>query len=76
MSGIRLSEENNLISYVDTASSTITYIGLATPGSLETDSVWQIAKVLVSGTVIKTMLANGNSSFTSSWSNRASLTYL
>lgn len=60
---------------VDEPSSTVTYVGNAETGSSESDLVWQIKKITVTGTVTKIEWADGNSNFDNSWTNRASLTY-
>ena len=53
----------------------ITLIGKALPGSLETDSVWQIAKILEPGDDLNKLWASGNASFVHTWANRLALTY-
>lgn len=76
MSGVRLLNNKNYVPIIDEASATVTYIGYAIPGSLESDPVWKIIKLEESGTVTKTYLADGDSNFDNIWSLRASLTYL
>lgn len=60
---------------VDEASATVTYIGKAEPGSLESAPVWQIKKITIVGTETIFTWADGNVSFDNIWDNRASLTY-
>lgn len=59
---------------LDEASAVITYVGIASPGSLPSNAVWQI-KRLNSTTGLVVEFANGNSNFTNIWDNRASLSY-
>lgn len=59
---------------VDEASSTVTYVGEASPGSAEGSSVWRIKKIdTTSGLVIT--WAGGAASFNQQWSGRAGLSY-
>lgn len=76
MTGIRLNSDVNYTTYLDEASSTVTYVGKAVPGSLETQAIWQIQKIEVVGTVTKILWADGDKNFDNIWSNRLSLTYL
>ena len=59
---------------IDEATSTVTYIGKATPGTATSVSLWQIQKIdTTTGTVIT--WADGNGNFDNVWDNRASLSY-
>jgi hypothetical protein len=59
---------------IDVASSTVTYIGKAVPGTATSSSTWQIKKIdSTSGTSI--LFASGNSNFDKVYDNRASLSY-
>lgn len=60
---------------VDEASSTITYLGFAVPGTLDSAALWQIRKITVSGTITTQQLADGNANFDNIWDNRAALSY-
>jgi hypothetical protein len=60
---------------VDEASSTVTYIGKATPGTATSAASWQIKKITVSGTQTIITWASGNVNFDKIFDNRASLTY-
>lgn len=60
---------------VDTASTTITYIGKANPGSLGSEDKWQILRIQTSGTVDTFEWADGNENFDNVWDNRVSLSY-
>ncbi len=59
---------------VDEASSTVTYIGKAVPGSDESAAVWQVQMMDTSG-VLTITLADGNDNFDNVWDDRATLTY-
>lgn len=63
------------IKLIDEVSSTITYVGSGKIGSLTSDSIWQIKKIEVSGTITSIKYADGVSSFTKVWDNRATYTY-
>ena len=53
-----------------------TYIGTASPYASETDAVWQIKKIVVSGTATSIKYASGNNWFDKQWDLRATYTYL
>jgi hypothetical protein len=76
MSGIRAVTDVNYTVYIDEASSTVTYVGKALPGSSETNNVWQIQKIEVVSTVTKITWADGNKDFDNIWSLRSSLVYI
>jgi len=59
----------------DEVSSTVTYIGKAAVGASETDAVWNITKIEVSGTNTKFLAPAGIDNFNSVWADRASYTY-
>lgn len=52
---------------------TYTYIGQADPGTLESESAWQIKRMTNSNNTI--LFADGNANFDNVWTNRASLSY-
>lgn len=60
---------------IDTASSTITYIGEAVAGSATSSAVWRIKKLDTSSIALSTTWADGNSNQDNIWDNRSSLTY-
>ncbi len=60
---------------IDEASSTVTYIGKAEPGTSTSSANWLISKVTISGTVTSSLYADGVSTFTAVWNDRASLSY-
>jgi hypothetical protein len=55
----------------------VIYFAFAAPGSNTTDSVWQIKKLVYSGTgnLLQVLWANGASSFKNAWSGRLGLAY-
>lgn len=61
----------------DVTTTSVTYVGKASIGSVAASAVWQIMKIDESGTPITTVItyADGDSNFDNVWSNRASLTY-
>lgn len=68
--------ETNEVDYtirLDTVD-TITYIGKALVGSLETESLWQIKRVDESNGII-ILFANGSTDFDSKWSEHLLLSY-
>ncbi len=58
----------------DSTDANISYIGLAKPGAVTTEAVWQIRKIdETSGTEIT--FADGSDNYNSKWSDRESLSY-
>ena len=52
------------------------YIGLSLPGASESGTIWQIRKLIYSGTNVTQILwAGGNNNFDNSWTNHSSLSY-
>ncbi len=60
---------------IDEVSSTVTYIGVAKPGTSTSTKRWQIRRVTVSGTVTLFEYADGNERFDNEWDERANLSY-
>lgn len=60
---------------LDEVSSSVSYVGKAAPAASETDTVWQIKKIVVTGTVTSITWASGNGRFDKQWSLRATYTY-
>lgn len=59
---------------LDEASTTITYVGYASPGSLTSDPYWQIKRLdSTSGLVV--LYADSDPSFTKVWDDRATYSY-
>lgn len=67
-------EELTFTTYVDKASSTVTYAGDAAPGTATSAAAWRIQKIDTSSGVIVTNAA-GSEEMTNIWDNRASLSY-
>lgn len=67
--------EGNFSIRIDEVDANTTYLGIAQIGSSESAAVWQIKKIVVSGTVTSILWADGNDNFDNSWSNRATLSY-
>jgi len=64
-----------LASRIDEVSSSITYVGKAPIGSLSSESVWQIQRLTVSGSLTIIEFADGDGRSNNVWDNRASLSY-
>jgi hypothetical protein len=62
------------ITRVDEASSTITYVGEANPGTATSGAFWRIFKMDTSSGLTK-LYADGDLNFDNIWDNRASLSY-
>jgi hypothetical protein len=59
---------------LDEASSTITYVGQAVPGSATSSAVWAIKRLdSTSGLIV--LWADGNANFDNVWDSRAGLSY-
>ena len=59
---------------VDSTAKPTYYVGMALPGALTSDAVWQIMRVdVTAGATV--LWANGNREFTNVWDNRTSLVY-
>jgi len=65
-----------LTTRIDEVSPTLTYIGKAAFGSLESDAVWQIKKLEKVGAVTAITIPYGMNNFNNVWDNRLSYTYL
>jgi len=65
-------DEKILIDEVD--NDTI-YLGKAKIGASTSDSVWQIQKIVTSGTVTQILYADGDDNFDNKWTERTELTY-
>lgn len=61
--------------YVDQLANGTVYIGIAKPGSATSAAIWQIRRILPSGTVQQIQWANGNEKYINVWDNRNSLSY-
>lgn len=66
--------EDPFITRIEEASSTVTYIGKALPGTPTSSAGWQIKKITsTSETIVQ--FADGDLALDNIWDNRASLTY-
>lgn len=57
------------------ASSTVTYVGFAAPGSSTASAVWRIFRITTTSTTLIKVFADGNRNYDNIWDNRASLSY-
>lgn len=60
---------------IDEVSASITYIGTAEIGTLDSAAKWRVKRMNKVGNVTSIEWANGNDSAINIWDNRASLTY-
>lgn len=65
---------NRKVKY-DEASSTVSYIGEATFGALDSDPIWRIRRMTLTGNNFVIDWANSNAEFNHVWNDRASLSY-
>ena len=61
---------------IDDVSSSLTYIGEAAVGALDSEPKWRISRITVSGTETKIRYAGGETTWNSVWNDRASLAYI
>lgn len=66
---------SSVITIVDEASSTVTYVGEASPGDATSDSTWKIKKISISGSITSILMADGDANYDNVWDDRASLSY-
>ena len=67
--------EGNYTQFIDEASATVTYIGLAQIGTASSEAGFQIKKISVSGTVTSITWADSTDAFTKVWDDRTTYTY-
>ena len=60
---------------IDSVDSNTLYVGKAIPGATETSTVWQIKKILTSGSNMSILYPEGSGNYAYSWADRASYTY-
>lgn len=65
----------SLAARYDQVSATISYSGMANPGSLTSNPVWRIRKIEASGSDVVVTFANGSDAFNQIWDNRLILSY-
>jgi hypothetical protein len=57
------------------ASSTVSYLGKAAPGTATSAASWKISKITISGSLTSITYADSNSDYDNIWDNRGSLSY-
>lgn len=60
---------------IDSVDANTTYIGTAQIGAATSSALWQIKRILTSGTITTIAWASGTDAFTNIWDNRVSLSY-
>ena len=60
---------------LDSVSSSVSYVGKAPVGSLESSTSWKISKITVVDNDIEILWAGGLASYTNAWTDRLSLIY-
>ena len=60
---------------VENASSTVTYVGQAAPGTATNAAAWRIKRITDTGSTVTVDWANGSDAFDQIWDDRATLTY-
>lgn len=60
---------------VDVVSEFLIYRGEALPNSIESDPVWRISKIVVSGSNYTVTWANGNANLNNKWSDHLVISY-
>lgn len=68
-----LQQREDILRY-DVASSTITYVGYAAPGSSAASAVWKIFRLDTTSGIVK-LYADGNTNYDNVWNSRAGLSY-
>ena len=68
-------DKSALETLIDVASSTVTYIGKSATNTPETSALWQIKKIDSTTNPTSIKFADGVTSFTKVWTNRATYTY-
>ena len=60
---------------IDTQSASLTYIGEAAAGTLDSSPAWRIRKLETTGSVLSVSWADGDLQFDNVWNDRLSLFY-
>ena len=60
---------------IDEVDSATTYLGASSPGASSADAVWQVRRILVTGTVTEFEFADGDADYDNVWDDRATLSY-
>lgn len=70
-----VNENNDQTTRVDEVSKTVSYVGYAQIGSSETSPVWKIKKITIVGSITSILYADGVSTYSKKWTDRATYTY-
>lgn len=73
--GARRTHKMNYETHIDEVSLTLTYVGKAFPGATTSEAIWQIQRILTTGTETVIEFADGDDKFDNIWTARAGLTY-
>lgn len=73
--GYKITKGVEEVTYIDEASSSITYIGKAGIGVSTSSASWQIKKILTSGSVTSITYAGGTDNYDQVWNDRSGLSY-
>lgn len=65
----------NYKTLIDEASTTVTYIGEANPGTATSAAEWRVKRLTEVSNDVQVEWADGNDSFDNIWDNRAALSY-
>lgn len=68
-------DKSALETLIDVASATVTYVGKAAPNTATSAASWQIKKIDSTTNPTSIKFADGVTSFTKVWDNRATFTY-
>lgn len=60
---------------LDEASATVTYVGEAAAGSATSGALWRVKRITTTGADLSIKWADGDTSFSNVWDNRAALSY-
>lgn len=72
---LKYTQDVPLTTRIDEASSTVTYIGEAAPGTATSSALWRVKKIDSTTNPTKIVFADGNDLFDNVWDDRASLSY-
>ena len=72
-----LLNSNNIIKpiQIDDTDPNNVYVGYASVGSLTSDAIWLIQKIITSGSLISILTANGSNLYNNIYDDRTSLSY-
>ena len=72
---ILIEGNDNFSTLIDEVDANTIYIGTAAVGTATGAALWQIQKILVSGTVTSVLWADGDDAFNQVWNDRTTLNY-